>query len=233
VNVEFARKEESWLCAMAVITTADVVTCITCIALAEPWFLQVKECFHAFQCSRISLNRLFSTDIPGDWICTACANDTGLNVGIEGHEYVEEVGASSKIKPLVIKDSDDSDDEIFSFCKAKWIKRKILHTSDSDSDSASEDSASGTLQKRLRIKWDFLRVKVSNIFHLSSDKSTAPRTCHLGALMVDETNDRIPDILGGLCDMIVWRRLKEASISTHTSSLPKLAVINPEIVTWN
>jgi hypothetical protein len=54
------------------------------------------------------------------------------------------------IKPPVVDDSDESDDEIVPFRRAKRIKRKILHGSDRDSDSASEDSASGGLQKRLK-----------------------------------------------------------------------------------
>lgn len=51
-----------------------------------------------------------------------------------------------KIEPLVIDDSDEVADEIVPFRKAKRIKRKILHTFDSDSDSSSsEDGARGWL----------------------------------------------------------------------------------------
>ncbi|KAL3775056.1 hypothetical protein ACHAW5_001190 [Stephanodiscus triporus] len=96
------------------------------------------RCFPCFYSSR-------------DWICTVCATDIGLNVGIEGYEYVEEVDATLKIEPLVIDDSDEVADEIVPFCKAKRIKRKILHTSDSDSDSSSsEDGARGGLQKSIK-----------------------------------------------------------------------------------
>jgi hypothetical protein len=59
-----------------------------------------------------------------------------VDVGIEGYEYGE-VCSTAKIKPPVIDDSDDNDDEIIPFYNAKnRIKRKILHTSDSDSDSS-------------------------------------------------------------------------------------------------
>ena len=58
-----------------------------------------------------------------------------MDVGIEGFEY--EVESTAKIKPLVVYDSDDNDDEVIPSYKAKnRNKRKILHTPDSDSDSA-------------------------------------------------------------------------------------------------
>ncbi len=59
-----------------------------------------------------------------------------MDVSIEGYEFGE-AGSTAKRKPPVIDDSDDNDDEIIPFYKAKGrIKRKILHTPDSDSDSA-------------------------------------------------------------------------------------------------
>ena len=93
---------------------------------------------------------------PGDWICQACANGVGLtNVGIEGHEYKEEidkededeneVGAATtnngKTKQLLIDsddDDDDDDDEIAPLPNKKnnkRLKRTILDDGDgSDSD---------------------------------------------------------------------------------------------------
>jgi hypothetical protein len=83
---------------------------------------------------------------PGDWICMACSKAVGFDVGIEGHEYADEkIDSTSlkKTKPLVIIDligdsddenNDDADDEIFPSRKTKCIKRKILHTPNSDSE---------------------------------------------------------------------------------------------------
>ena len=82
---------------------------------------------------------------PGDWICMSCSKDVGFDIGIEGHEYANEkidsISTSKKTKPLVIDDSDDennddddNDDEIASSRTTKRIKRKILHTPDSDSE---------------------------------------------------------------------------------------------------
>ena len=87
---------------------------------------------------------------PGDWICMACSKAVGFDVGIEGHEYADEKIESTslkKTKPLVIDligdsddkniNDDDNNDEIFPRRKTKCIKRKILHTPDSDSEECS------------------------------------------------------------------------------------------------
>jgi hypothetical protein len=83
---------------------------------------------------------------PGDWICMACSKGVGFDVGIEGHEFADEkidsTTSSTKTMPLVIDDSDDEnnddndddDVEIVPSRKTKRIKRKILHTPDSDSE---------------------------------------------------------------------------------------------------
>ena len=82
---------------------------------------------------------------PGDWICMACSKGVGFDVGIEGHEFADEkidsTTSSTKTMPLVIDDSDDEnndvdddDVEIVPSRKTKCIKRKILHTPDSDSE---------------------------------------------------------------------------------------------------
>ena len=79
---------------------------------------------------------------PGDWICKKCANENGLNVGIEGHEYkaegdneeddeVQEVEARVNNQPLTIDDSDDEEDIVLP--KKKRLKRTILEP-ESDSD---------------------------------------------------------------------------------------------------
>jgi len=80
---------------------------------------------------------------PGDWICKKCANENGMNVGIEGHEYkvegsdeeddeVQEVEARANNNPLTIDDSDDDEEEIV-LPKKKRLKRTILEP-ESDSD---------------------------------------------------------------------------------------------------
>lgn len=82
---------------------------------------------------------------PGDWICMACSKGAGFDVGIEGHEFADEKidlkSSSTKKKRLVIDDSDDEnndddddDVEIVPSQKTKRIKRKIMHTPDSDSE---------------------------------------------------------------------------------------------------
>jgi len=79
---------------------------------------------------------------PGDWICKKCANENGMNVGIEGHEYkvegddeeddeVQEVVALESNKPLTIDDSDDEEEIVLP--KKKRLKRTILEP-ESDSD---------------------------------------------------------------------------------------------------
>lgn len=77
---------------------------------------------------------------PGDWICSKCANEAGITVGIEGHEYeaegseddeVKEVEAPGNNQPLTIDDSDD--DEEIVLPKKKRLKRTILEP-ESDSD---------------------------------------------------------------------------------------------------
>jgi len=80
---------------------------------------------------------------PGDWICKKCANENGMNVGIEGHEYkvegsdeeeddeVQEVEALANNQPLTIDDSDDEEEIVLP--KKKRLKRTILEP-ESDSD---------------------------------------------------------------------------------------------------
>ena len=77
---------------------------------------------------------------PGDWICSTCAKDLGINVGIEGHEWPVEVGSdeedieATRNKPLTIVDSDD--EEVVPVQHKRRQKRKILEVLDSDSDGS-------------------------------------------------------------------------------------------------
>jgi hypothetical protein len=86
---------------------------------------------------------------PGDWICQTCANGVGLtNVGIEGHEYKEEVDAedeedeaatanNGKTKQL-LNDDEDDDDEIAPLTKKKKNKRLKRTILDDGDESESE-----------------------------------------------------------------------------------------------
>ncbi len=78
----------------------------------------------------------------GDWICSACAKDIGLTVGIEGHEYDaehndsdDEIEVVVRKEALVIDDSDDDEDDIVpAATKKRKLKKKMTLESDSDSD---------------------------------------------------------------------------------------------------
>mgnify|MGYP000617714246 CR=1 FL=1 len=85
----------------------------------------------------------------GDWICSGCANDIGIDVGIEGQEW-EIVEGDAEVEgtnePLELDDRDD--DEIAPVQrKQQIIKRKIVETLESDDSESEED---GNANKRVK-----------------------------------------------------------------------------------
>jgi hypothetical protein len=72
----------------------------------------------------------------GDWICRECAREIGLSVGLEGHEYKVVENEATQCKYLLVDDSDEDDDIApVSRKSKKRIKRKIIDTPESRSDS--------------------------------------------------------------------------------------------------
>ena len=98
----------------------------------------------------------------GDWICKVCANDHGINVGIEGHEY--EVGGSededdnddksnNNKNELLALDSDSDDEDVVHIPKKKaerQSKRKVIDLSESDDSDEGELVDSSHKKKRYK-----------------------------------------------------------------------------------
>lgn len=79
---------------------------------------------------------LFST---GDWICEACANEVGFNVGIEGYEYAPE-DSCDESNPINLIDTPEKPSKNRKETKPKSIDLDSENDAQFDEDAKMEHS---------------------------------------------------------------------------------------------
>lgn len=129
---------------MVVVTGVVAATCTIFIVSVGVLFLQVIISPRYVLTNRVSCLLLLLSHrthksicrfYPGEWICRSCALELGLDVGLEGHEYkVVEENEATHYKSFLFDDSDE-DCDTAPVSKKKRIRRKIIDTPESNSDS--------------------------------------------------------------------------------------------------